>query len=610
MMFMGHKGFFHTMTHGGRALVYVFKKVPLLCFGNLLLSVLMGFTPALSIWAIQLLVNTMSQLAVTYTQVGHQGALSYQLVWRALFVVKTPLVVLCIYAGIQMLIFVIKTAYGYLQNKQNLVLDYAVGMDVLEKCVALELQDFENSEIYDTIARADGEGRQKVMATYGNVLSLINQMTAVISVSILMTALMVKLNVFIFIFIFISPLLSTYVQTQIGYKNYKMRMARMGDVRKTGYISYLLTNDIACKEIKVYETGAYLKGIYSTIKLKIQGQDLHMFRLKSGWDLGLNLLEEVLSIVVIGHIMILTAMGQLLIGSAVACVDSLSTIQSSVGSFLRILAALYNDALYVEQYFKLMDLETPIQSGVAIERISHIEFKQVSYRYPGNEAYTLKDFNLSLSSGEKVAILGENGAGKTTFIKLLCGLYSDYEGEILFDGVELRRLNKTLLRRKMGIIFQDFNRYEMTLRENIAFGELSYLKNDSRLNDVLEKIHLRSKIENYLLGLETQMGHWFGGEELSKGQWQRIALGRAFLRDADVYVLDEPTASLDPLAERQIFELMAGQNEDKLCVFVTHRMENLKLINPRVVVLGEAQMPEVDASGHQSQSIGEFVAVL
>lgn len=551
-----------------RLMKYIYRISPKYFIYNVVLTILIGFTSAMSIWATKLLINGIVDVS------ANRG--------------NSFIRILILYAVINIFIQLIGALNSYVNTKHQLKIDYKMSMDVLEKCKELRLQDFENSEIYNILSRAEMEGQIKIYISYRNILSIITQIASVLSIS----AIILSWNSYIFVLVFITPIISTIVNTRIGYKNYKMRMERMGEVRKTSYINYLLTNDIACKEIKTYNIGSYLIDIFAKLKKKMQSQDLDITKRRTKWSIGLSLIEEGISLFVIFNVVQMAAIGRILVGDTVAYIDSLSTIQSNVGGFLSNLSEIYNDILYVDQFYKLLDLEIKENKDrvIDIDEIKEIEFREVNYAYEGSKNNTLTNINIKIKKGEVIGIVGENGSGKTTFIKLLCGFYDNYNGEILINGIELRKINPESLRKRMGVIFQDFNKYEMTLRENIGFGDINEINNDEKILRSLEEVNIRGKVDRFPEKIDTQMGKWFGGEELSKGQWQRIALGRAFIRDADMYILDEPTSSLDPITEKEIFDLMLDKSKDKICIFITHRLENIIEINPRIVVISAGEV--------------------
>lgn len=569
-----------------RIMKYIFHISPKYFYLNIIFTILVGFTSAMSIWSTKLLINGIVNINT------HNNFIK----------------ILITYAVINIFIQIIQSLNKYINLKHQLKIDYKMSMDILEKCGELRLQDFEDSEIYNILGRAEMEGQTKVYISYRNILSIITQIASILSVSIII----LSWDSYIFLLIFITPIISTIINTIIGFKDYKMRMKRMNEVRKISYINYLLTNDIACKEVKTYNIGEYLINIFSNLKKKIQNQDLDINKKRAKWSIGINLIEEIISLFIIFKIVEMAAIGKILVGDTVAYIDSLGTIQSNVGGFLSNLSEIYNDILYVEQFYKLLDLEIKGYEDrtIEIEEIEEIEFKNLNYTYEGSENNTLNNINIKIRKGELIGIVGENGSGKTTFIKLLCGFYDNYQGEILINGIELKKINPDSLRKRMGIIFQDFNKYEMTLRENIGFGNIEEIDNDKKIIKSLEEINLKDKTDKFKEGIDTQMGKWFAGEELSKGQWQRIALGRAFMRDADVLVLDEPTSSLDPISEREIFLLMEEKSKEKIGIFITHRVENIKELNPRIIVFSDGEIVGDGNHLETVESCREYIRLL
>ncbi len=571
-----------------RIMKYIYIISPKYFIISILLTIAIGFSSAMSIWATKLLINGIVEVSTSKSNKFME--------------------IIIIYVAVNIFIQLIKSLNNYVTSKHQLKLEYKMSMDILNKCKFLGLKDFENSEIYNTLSRAKIEGQTKVYIAYRNILSIITQIASIISVA----AIILSWNSYIFLLAFITPIISTLINTRIGYRNYKMRMERMNEVRKTTYINYLLTNNIACKEIKTYNVGSYLVNTFSKIKRKIQSQDLHITKIRTIWSMGLGLIDELISLFIIFKIVEMAMLGRILVGDTVAYIDSISIIQSNVSRFLKSLSEIYSDILYVEEFYKLLDLEVKddYEIGIEIQEIREIEFKDVSYTYQGANNYTLSNINISICRGELIGIVGENGSGKTTFIKLLCGFYDNYKGEILINGIELRDINTNSLRKCMGIIFQDFNKYELTLRENIGFGNLDEIYNDNKILMSLEEVALKEKIGKFPNHLETQMGKWFDGEELSRGQWQRIALSRTFMRDADVYVLDEPTSSLDPISEKQIFSLAREKSKDKIGIFITHRVENIAEMNPKVIVFSEGRIIASGSNNELIENCEEYIRLL
>ncbi len=546
---------------------YIYKISPLYFFLNMLFTLLRGVSSGFLIYATKLLVNTITN---TNTQ---------QVVFiRSLF----------IYATINIAILLISIIFGIVNSKHQLLLDNRMSLDVLSKCVDLDLKDFENSDIYDMLGKAQMEGQTKVYLTYKSIMDMLMQITSLLSViSILLT-----MNSKIFILVIITPLISMFLNYKIGKRNYKMRMARIKNVRKTSYISYLLSNDVSYKEIKMFNLGGYLLDIFSRLKNKLLKQDFEIIKVKSIYDITLGVLEEGISIFVILYIANMTMRGEILIGSMVAYIDSIGTVQSNLNIFLNRIPEIYNNLLYVDQYFKLLNYNNKVnqKEKITINEIKKIELKDLSYSYNGKNNMVLRNINTTITKGELVGVVGENGSGKSTFIKLICGLYDNYQGEILINDVELKNIDTESLRNKISTVFQDFNKYEFTMRENIAFGNINQLSNDEQIYSILENVELKTKVEAYLDRIDTQMGLWFDGEQLSIGQWQKVAIGRALIRDYDLIALDEPTSALDAKSERTIFNVLKEQCLNTIGIYITHRIKNIESTKSRVIVFKDGEI--------------------
>ena len=534
----------------------------------IVLSVFVGVSPVLSLWALKSVINT----------------IAYSMSLQFKEIIQT----LLLFGGVNLFVRVNQSLRNYYTQKLRIEVEYKTGLKVLNKCEQLGVSDFENGEKYNVIAKGENEGRLRIFSTYQNVLFTATQFVSLVSVILVI----LSWKSYVFLMVLIVPIITTFMNTYINYKYYDIRMKRMQSVRKTTYIQYLLTNDIASKEIKAYQVGGYLINMFSGIVRKIQSQDKELYKKRSMIEISTSIIDEGISIIVLYQIIKMTIDGILKIGDTVAYFDSLSVVQSSISSILGLISSLSTDSLYVSQYYNLLDLPVDEKNinEIKVDKIEKIEFRKVSFRYETCTELILKDIDLVISMGEVIVIVGENGSGKSTLVKLICGFYSNYEGSIYINGIELSHVDKNSLRRAMGIVFQDFNKYELSLRENIGFGNLDLINEDNIIWSLLKKVELDHKVFKFENGLDTQMGHWFSGEQFSKGQWQRVALARAFINNPSAYIFDEPTASLDPKIEREIYQLMKSFGESKICLFVTHRFDNIEDLNPRVIMISEGQI--------------------
>jgi ATP-binding cassette subfamily B protein len=272
--------------------------------------------------------------------------------------------------------------------------------------------------------------------------------------------------------------------------------------------------------------------------------------------------------------------------------------QSVFQSILGAMGKIYENNLFMANFYDFLEIEPRLESAAGLRpppaRIVHgVEFRGVGFRYPESDEWVLRGIDLVIRPNEKIALVGHNGAGKTTLIKLLSRLYDPTEGSILLDGADLREIDPVAWRQKIGVIFQDFVRYHLPARENIGFGQIEAVSRMDRIVEAARKSDAHALIEELPQGYDTTLGRWFrDGHELSVGQWQRIALARAFMRDAEILVLDEPTASLDAATEYEIFRHFQELTEGKMAILISHRFSTVRMAH-RIVVLQGGRIGEI-----------------
>jgi ATP-binding cassette, subfamily B, bacterial len=272
--------------------------------------------------------------------------------------------------------------------------------------------------------------------------------------------------------------------------------------------------------------------------------------------------------------------------------------QSTFQSILSAIGNIYENNLFMANFFEFLclrprmtfagqrrKLQVPLRGG--------IEFRELGFRYPESDGWALRGVNLIIRPGEKIALVGHNGAGKTTLIKLLSRLYDPTEGSILIDGIDIRDLDPLELQQRIGVIFQDFVRYHLPVRENIGFGQIDAMGDVERIAAAARKSGAQAVVEELPQGYETMLGRWFqDGHELSLGQWQKIALARAFMREAEILVLDEPTASVDARTEYEIFQNFKTLTEGKMAILISHRFSTVRMAD-RIAVIQEGRIAEL-----------------
>jgi len=501
-----------------------------------------------------------------------------------------PLIVYLILSFFSYIVFQLNS---YLQSIFRVDLNYKLNTMILEKAKALSLSDFEDSAVYDKLRRAQNETIEKPYVAFSITLNIVSQFVGFIS----SLTILLHWNPLYTSLVLIVPIISTIYIFKIGYIQYKIEYERSQERRKAWYFGYLLTNDIAFKEIRIYNLGDFFIKGYKNLNKKLIKQDKQLIKKRT----AMLLIFEILNQAVNGYILYLIVksayIGKILLGNTVAYIRTISNVKGNMEGMLSLISAIYQNNLYIKQLFEFLEMpskeDTMLQESKRIKEIQTIEFNNVSFKYPNMKVYALKDITFKVEKGENISLVGENGSGKTTLIKLLSGFYNEFEGEILINNISIKEINQESLGQKIGVLFQDFNRYEMTLRENIGMGKLEHITNGKKLKDAMEKAYATEISRELPSGIDTQLGVWFeGGVQLSGGQWQRIALSRAFLRDADIYILDEPSSSLDPISENEIFKKTLELTRDKIGIFISHRLYNLKRIPSRIMVLKDGKLVE------------------
>lgn len=392
--------------------------------------------------------------------------------------------------------------------------------------------------------------------------------------------------------------------------------------RRSGYINALITNQGAAAELRVFDLGPHLREVFENIRAILRQGRLSLVRRGAMTELLAGFLAWAGSLVGLGWMLHQTLVRQVKLGDLLLCFQAFQSGQSLLRSLLDGAGKIYKSLLFVQNLDDFLKIKPAILSGrdgeAGLPVKQSIRFERVNFSYPGGLHPALDQFDLEIPQGKVVAIVGHNGAGKSTLIKLLCRFYDPDQGRILLDGVDLRSLDQEALRRRIAVLFQDPVHYHATVRENIAFGDVAGLGDDARVWEAARNAGALGPIERLQDGLDTILGKWFGGAELSGGEWQRVALARAFFRDAALVILDEPTSAMDSWAEQDWLNRFRTLVEGRTALMITHRfttamhadiihvMDQGRVVesgtHPQLVALGgfyatswAAQMREIDA---------------
>jgi ATP-binding cassette, subfamily B, bacterial len=502
------------------------------------------------------------------------------------------------YLILELILFLLSTALNHsrrlIQQLIQLQLANRIRTDIIRKALTMDLASFEQPDFYDRLQNARREGGYKPVELINDSFLIVQNLITLISFA----ALMLRFSPWLVLILLGTSIPSFIAETRFSEQGFRLLTRRAPETRQINYLSRLLTEDTAAKEIKLFNLGETLLRRYITLFDKFFREDrsLALRRAVAGFSLGL--------IATMGFygsyawIVWRTVQGSISLGDMTLYLSIFRQGQSTFQSILAAVGNIYENNLFMANYFEFLDVKPQMTMTGADKKPpavlrQGIEFRGVGFRYPDSDEWVLRDVDLNIKPGEKIALVGHNGAGKTTLIKLLSRLYDPTEGVILFDGVDIRELDPAGLRQKIGVIFQDFVRYHLPVRENIGFGQIEAAECMDRIVESARKSGADSIIEDLPEGYETMLGRWFhGGHELSLGQWQRIALARAFMRDAEVLVLDEPTASLDAQTEYEIFQHFKQLTEGKMAILISHRFSTVRMAD-RIVVIQHGRIAEM-----------------
>jgi ATP-binding cassette, subfamily B, bacterial len=465
---------------------------------------------------------------------------------------------------------------------------------IIRKALSLDLSHFENAEYYDKMTNARNEADWRALRIVNGGFSLVENLITLLSYAVLL----LRFNPWIALILFGATIPSFLAQSHFSELSFRLLSWRAPEARQMQYFEQLLTNDGTVKEVKLFGLGDALLKRYISLFWKFLREDQSIAQGRSFTAFGWGLLSTASYYLSYAWIVLQAVTRAITLGDMTLY---LAVFRQSQGTFAGLfdgIRELYENALFMSNLFSFLELEpqmvhaaNPKPVPVHIQR--GIEFRDVGFQYAGAEAFAVRHVNFCIHPGEKLALVGANGAGKTTLIKLLTRLYDPTEGQILLDGVDLRDYNVDELRQRIGVIFQDYVRYQLTVSDNIGFGQIEAVEDRPRIVSASERSGAHPVVTKLVDGYETQLGRWFRkGRELSGGEWQKIALARAFMRDSEVLVLDEPTAALDAENEAAVFAKFRELTQGKMAVLISHRFSTVRMAD-RIAVVADGTISEL-----------------
>ncbi len=460
-----------------------------------------------------------------------------------------------------------------------------VNVMILEKAITLELAQFEDSEFYDKLTRARREASSRPLSLVNRTFGLGQNLISLLSYGLLL----VQFSAWAVLILVLAGLPSFVAETRFSGEAFKLFRWRSPETRMQIYLETVIAREDHVKEVKLFGLGPLLLQRYRDIFHRLYKADRALAIRRDGWGFFLGLIGTAALYGAYAWIAFAAVVSRITLGQMTMYLMLFRQGQSAVSAILSAIGGMYEDNLYLSTLYEY--LETPVAVSTAgkvsgLQQDDGIRFEAVSFTYPGANTPALKEIDLHIPPGESLALVGENGSGKTTLIKLLTRLYSPDKGRILLDGTDLKDWDEETLRQRIGVIFQDFSRYQFLVGENIGAGDVRYFDDDPRWREAAEKGMADDFIEELPTGYQTQLGKWFkDGQELSGGQWQKIALSRAFMRnDADILVLDEPTAAMDAAAEARIFEHFRKLTKNRIAILISHRFSTVRMASQIIVI--------------------------
>jgi ATP-binding cassette subfamily B protein len=557
-----------VFVYSRRALGLVWSTSPRLTVALALLTLVAGVLPAIIAYIGQLIVD-----GVVTAMASDSPDTEYVLG----LIVLEALVVVCVAAS--------QRGLSVSQSLLRALLGQRVNVMILEKALTLQLTNFEDSEFYDKLTQARREASSRPLSLVTRTFGLVQNAISLVSYAVLLFSF----SPWAVVILIGAGLPSFFAEAKFSGDAFRLFRWRSPETRMQMYLETVIAREDGVKEVKLFQLGPRLLQRYRDIFNKLFVEDRKLTIRRDSWGFALGLLSTLAFYGAYAWIVITTINGQITLGAMTMYLVLFRQGQAAVSASLSAISGMYEDNLYLSNLYEYLAQPVSSRQGEAMHGPAPdrgLEFNDVSFAYPGSAQNALNKVSFQISPGQSLALVGENGSGKTTLIKLLTRLYDPTDGHILLDGLDLQEWDVEALRQRIGVIFQDFGRFQFSVGENIGAGDVRYIDDAERWAKAAETGMAAPFIEDMPEGYQTQLGRWFkGGRELSGGQWQKIALSRAFMRsDADILVLDEPTAAMDVASEAAIFEHFQSESHTKMTILISHRFSTVRAADNIIVI--------------------------
>jgi ABC-type multidrug transport system fused ATPase/permease subunit len=544
---------------------------PLLTTLLLTLTIVSAFTPAATAWLLGAVLTAVEDTLRAGDKDFSQVAL-----------------LILIQAAVVLLSFLLRAGRSATSAILGDLFTNRTNLMILEKSETLDISYFENSAFYDRLENAQREAREGPMQIISESFAVLqNAITLITLIVVLFT-----ISWWIVIVVIITTLPALIVEIKYSRERFRVQTWRSPELRRLGYLRWLITNDDYIKELRIFNLGEYLIGIYRSTFTKFFDENRSLTLRSTRATALLQSAGAIASGGVFVFIAYQVVLGVLRIGALGTYYIAYQQTVDASNQLLQGITRIYERGLFVNNFFEFLEFKPLIESRVTGRQIPRpikhgIVFDDVHFSYPGTSTPVLRGLSLHIEPGQTIAVVGPNGAGKTTLVKLISQFYEPDSGSIFIDGININEYDVQDLRTQIGVIFQDYGRYQESAKTNIGYGSLPHLQDDKRIAQAAIRSGADEVIQRLDHGYDTQLGRWFrGGVNLSIGQWQKIALARGFMREAQLLILDEPTSSLDVQSEDDVFNRFRELTKNRMAILISHRFTTVRMADQILVIDG------------------------
>ena len=564
----------------GRALRFVWQSAKGWTLANVFLLVVQGVLPLIQLYLTKLMVD-----AVAAGVAAPDKGVAFRHV----------LLLVGLTGAVAVFALLSRSTAGLVGEWQSYIVADHMNDVLLAKSIEVDLEYYESAQYYDTLHRAQREAPYRPISIVNGLAQIGQNGISLLAIAVLL----VSFHWFIALILFIAVISGTAVRLMYIGEMYRWQREQTSTERQAGYLNWMLTDGSHAKEIRLFDLGPLFVRRFHAVRRKLRVGRLAIMRRRSIADFAAQIFATAGIYGSYAYVAHQAIGGQITLGDLVMYYQAFQRVQGFLQGILSSLAGLYQDNLFLSNLYEFLDLKRTVIEPVHARPVPQpmhrgIVLDHVSFQYPGGARKALQDISLTIRPGEVVALVGENGSGKTTLIKLLCRLYDPTGGSITMDGVDLREFETKALRNEIAVIFQDYAHYHLTARENIWLGNTVLPPDHERVIAAARRSGVDDVIGGLPRGYDTILGKWFeDGEELSMGEWQKVALARAFMRDAQIIVLDEPTSSMDAKAEYEVFQRFRQLVSGRTAILISHRFSTVRMAD-RIYVLKHGSVIEGD----------------